>query len=127
MSKRPHVESIIVLETNLDDVSGAAVGHCAECLWAAGALDVTLTPIQMKKGRPGVLISVQAAPVDADRLEAILFAETQTLGVRRTTVQRTVLARRSHEVTTAWGVVAGKVAYLPMVRRGLLPNTKLAD
>jgi pyridinium-3,5-bisthiocarboxylic acid mononucleotide nickel chelatase len=111
--KRPHVESIIVLDTNLDDVSGAAVGHCVECLWAVGALDVTLTPIQMKKGRPGVLISVQAAPVDADRLEAILFAETQTLGVRRTTVQRTVLARRSHEVTTAWGVVAGKVAYLP--------------
>ena len=52
-------------------------------LWAAGALDVSLTPIQMKKGRPGVLLSVQARPADADTLEAILFAETPTLGVRR--------------------------------------------
>jgi uncharacterized protein (TIGR00299 family) protein len=110
---RPHVESIVVLETNLDDVTGAAVGYCAECLWAAGALDVTFTPIQMKKGRPGVLVTVQVTPADADKLEAILFAETQTLGVRRTTVQRTVLARVSHAVATAWESVAGKVAHLP--------------
>jgi pyridinium-3,5-bisthiocarboxylic acid mononucleotide nickel chelatase len=111
--KRPSVESIVVLETNLDDVSGEVIGHCVECLWAARAFDVTVTPVQMKKGRPGVLMSVQAAPAEADRLEAILFAETPTLGVRRATVQRTVLARRSLEVTTAWGAVTGKVAYLP--------------
>jgi uncharacterized protein (TIGR00299 family) protein len=110
---KPHVESIVVLETNLDDVSGAAVGHCVECLWAAGSLDVTVTPAQMKKGRPGVLLSVQTVPNDADRLEAILFTETPTLGVRRTMVQRTVLARKPHEVSTAWGAVAGKIAYLP--------------
>jgi hypothetical protein len=112
-SLRPTVESIIVLETNIDDVSGAVIGHCVQCLWAAGALDVTLAPVQMKKGRPGLLVSVQAAPADADRLEAILFAESPTLGVRRSTVSRRVLARRPHEISTAWGTVAGKIAYLP--------------
>jgi pyridinium-3,5-bisthiocarboxylic acid mononucleotide nickel chelatase len=110
---QPSVESIVVLETNLDDVSGAVIGHCVECLWTAGALDVTLMSVQMKKGRPGLLVSVQAAPAVADRLEAILFAETPTLGVRRSTVIRTVLARRPHQVSTAWGPLAGKVAYLP--------------
>jgi pyridinium-3,5-bisthiocarboxylic acid mononucleotide nickel chelatase len=82
-------------------------------LFAAGALDVSVTPLQMKKNRPGVLLSVQAHPANADGLEAILFANTTTLGVRRQTVTRTVLARETHEVTTPWGPVAGKNAYLP--------------
>jgi hypothetical protein len=82
-------------------------------LWSAGALDVSLTAIQMKKGRPGVLISVQAHPSDADRLEGILFQETPTLGVRRLPVVRTILARRAHQVETGWGAVAGKIAFLP--------------
>ncbi len=89
------------------------IGHCAERLWAAGALDVTLLPIQMKKGRPGVSISVQAMPADADKLESILFRETPTLGVRRMPVMRTVLARERHDVETTWGRVDGKIAYLP--------------
>jgi hypothetical protein len=109
----PRVESIILLETNLDDTPGEAIGHCVDRLWAAGALDVTLVPVQMKKGRPGVLVSVQARPAEVDSLEAILFQETTTLGVRRLPVVRTVLARRPHEVTTPWGPVAGKIAYLP--------------
>ena len=82
-------------------------------LWASGALDVSLAAIQMKKGRPGVLVSVQCRPADADRLESILFAELPTLGVRRSSLMRTVLARRPHEVATRWGTVAGKIAYLP--------------
>jgi hypothetical protein len=110
---RPLVESIILLETNLDDTPGEVVGHCTERLWAAGALDVTIVPVQMKKGRPGVVLSVQARPADADALETILFAETTTLGVRRLTMQRTVLARQPHEVATPWGPIAGKLAYLP--------------
>jgi uncharacterized protein (TIGR00299 family) protein len=110
---RPHTETIVVLETNLDDVTGAVIGRCVEQLWLAGALDVTLTPMQMKKGRPGVLLSVQAKPADADKFESIIFMETMTLGIRRATVSRTVLARRPHEVTTAWGSIAGKIAYLP--------------
>jgi uncharacterized protein (TIGR00299 family) protein len=109
----PRVESIILLETNLDDTPGEVIGHCVERLWAAGALDVTLTPVQMKKGRPGIVLCVQARPEDADALEAIVFQETTTLGVRRMTVTRTVLARRPYSVQTAWGPVAGKIAYLP--------------
>ncbi|MEX2093622.1 MAG: nickel insertion protein, partial [Pirellulales bacterium] len=110
---RPHVESILVLETNLDDCPGDAIGHAMERLFAAGALDVAVTPIQMKKGRPGLLLSVQAQPADADTLEAILFQETTTLGVRRQQVLRTVLQREPHEVATSWGPIAGKIAYLP--------------
>jgi pyridinium-3,5-bisthiocarboxylic acid mononucleotide nickel chelatase len=109
----PHTESIVLLETNLDNTTGETIGHAADRLWAAGALDVSLTPIQMKKGRPGVLLSVQSRPADADKLEAVLFAETPTLGVRRSTVQRTVLAREGRIVETAWGPIAGKVAFLP--------------
>jgi uncharacterized protein (TIGR00299 family) protein len=110
---RPRVEAIVVLETNLDNAGGETIGHAVDRLWDAGALDVSLTAIQMKKGRPGVLVSVQARPADAERLEAVLFAETPTLGVRRSTVLRTVLAREPHEVTTRWGPIAGKVSHLP--------------
>jgi uncharacterized protein (DUF111 family) len=59
------------------------------------------------------MLSVQARPDDADRLEAILFRETPTLGVRRNAQLRRILARASHEVQTPWGRVAGKIAYLP--------------
>ena len=107
------VESIVVLEANLDNCPGDAIGHAVERLFAAGALDVAVTPLQMKKNRPGLLISVQATPTTADALESILFEETTTLGIRRQVVTRTVLARESHEVATPWGLVAGKVAYLP--------------
>jgi len=106
-------ESIVVLETNIDNATGEMIGHAVDRLWAAGALDVSLAAIQMKKGRPGVLVSVQCRPGDADRLEAIVFAELPTLGVRRSSLLRTVLARQMHEVTTRWGAVSGKVAFLP--------------
>jgi uncharacterized protein (TIGR00299 family) protein len=118
----PHKESIVVLETNLDDATGETIGHAIEQLWAAGALDVSLTPIQMKKGRPGVLVSVQSRPDEADRLEAILFTETPTLGVRRAIVTRTVLAREERTVETAYGPVAGKVAFLPDGSRRFYPE-----
>lgn len=111
--RAPHLESIVVLETNLDDAPGDAVSHAVERLFAAGALDVAVTPMQMKKGRPALLISVQAQPADVAALEAVLFHETTTLGIRRSRVERTVLAREALEVTTAWGPIAGKIAYLP--------------
>jgi uncharacterized protein (TIGR00299 family) protein len=112
-AKQPHTETIVVLETNLDNATGETLGHASELLWHAGALDVSLTSVLMKKGRPGVVLSVQARPADADKLEQVLFAETPTLGVRRSTITRTVLARETREVSTHWGKVAGKVAYLP--------------
>jgi len=109
----PVTESITILETNLDNATGESIAHAVEQLWSAGALDVSLTNLQMKKGRPGVLISVQSRPGDADKLEAILFQSTPTLGVRRTNVLRTVLERAEQTVETPWGPVAGKVATLP--------------
>lgn len=112
-ARSPHVESIVVLETNLDDCPGEAIGDAVERLVAAGALDVSVTPLQMKKNRPGVLLSVQASPADADKLESILFTNTPTLGVRRQTITRTVLVRETCEVSTRWGSIAGKIAYLP--------------
>ncbi len=112
-TRYPQTESIVLLETNLDNTTGETIGHATDCLWAAGALDVSLSAIQMKKGRPGVLVSVQSRPGTADQLESILFAETPTLGVRRSTVTRTILAREPHKVQTQWGAIDGKVAFLP--------------
>ncbi|MCI0334381.1 MAG: nickel pincer cofactor biosynthesis protein LarC [Planctomycetes bacterium] len=109
----PTRESLVLLETNVDNASAEIVGHAVDRLWAAGARDVSLMPIQMKKCRPGVLVSVQSRPGDADQLEAIMFVELPTLGVRRAMLTRTALARRPHEVKTQWGAIAGKIASLP--------------
>lgn len=112
-SHLPQTESIVLLETNLDNTSGEVLGHAVDKLWAAGALDVSLIPIQMKKGRPGVLLNVQARPENSEQFEAILFRETPTLGVRRTPVVRTVLWREERIVETPYGPVQGKIAFLP--------------
>jgi uncharacterized protein (DUF111 family) len=119
---RPRTESIILLETNLDNATGETIAHAVDRLWEAGALDVSLTPIQMKKGRPGTLVSVQTRPADADKMETVLFGATPTLGVRRTHVFRTVLSREAHSVQTPWGPVAGKIAYLPDGSRRFTPE-----
>lgn len=106
-------DTIVLLETNLDDLPGETVAYSVERLWEAGALDVSLTPIQMKKGRPGVLLAVQARPQDADSMEAIIFRETTTLGIRRQSMSRHILPRERVEVHTEWGPVQGIVARLP--------------
>ncbi len=125
-AQRPQTESIVMLETNLDNATGETIGHAVECLWAAGALDVSLSPIQMKKGRPGILVSVQGRPSDADQLEAILFRETPTLGIRRAIVLRTVLARETLTVNTSYGPVVGKEAILPDGARRFTPEYEAA-
>jgi uncharacterized protein (TIGR00299 family) protein len=105
-------DQIIVLETNLDDVSGEMIGHCATLLAEAGALDVYTTAIQMKKNRPGVLLSVLAPPELANKLEKIIFRETSTLGIRRWLMSRHKLERRPHTVESEWGPILGKLAIL---------------
>jgi uncharacterized protein (DUF111 family) len=112
LERRVRMEAVVILETNLDNATGEAIGHAVDALWAAGALDVSLTAIQMKKNRPGVQVSAQCRPADVGRMESILFEELPTLGVRRSTVVRTVLARQAHEVETPWGMVGGKIIYL---------------
>src|SRR5262245_3954864 len=101
-------DTVLVLETNLDDISPEVVGFAIERLFAAGALDVFAVPIQMKKNRPGVLLSVICESEKASDLEAILFRETGTFGVRRTTATRAKLQREVVEVQTPWGRVKAK-------------------
>jgi hypothetical protein len=105
-------DQVWVVETNLDDVSGELIGHCTARLWEAGALDVYTTAIQMKKNRPGVTLTVLCDLSGLDLIEAILFSETSTLGLRRWKADRHKLQRQSHTVQTNWGPVEGKLAWL---------------
>jgi uncharacterized protein (TIGR00299 family) protein len=105
-------QTVTVLEANLDDLSPQVFGYVMDRLLEEGALDVFGTPLQMKKSRPGMLLTVLARPEDAARLETIVFAETTTLGVRRREEERRVLERRFETVTTPWGDVRMKVANL---------------
>ncbi len=102
------VELVSLLETNLDDVSPETVGYTREQLMQTGALDVYVTPVQMKKGRPGIILSVLTAPGKVDSMEAILFKETGTLGIRRQLLERTTQHRDVVSVSTPWGDVRGK-------------------
>ncbi len=99
----------VVLETNLDDATGQEVSHAIERALSAGALDAWATPITMKKGRPGAVLSVLCAFADVPNLEQTLFRETPTLGVRRHPVARTVLQRRLVPVSTPFGPIHVKV------------------
>lgn len=111
-----------VIETTLDDTTGELIGHTCEKLLAAGALDVTTIPVQMKKGRPGVTISL-ICPQDAiAKLEAILFCETSTLGVRRWPVERHKLRREACTLETEYGPVAGVVAFLDETTQRFSPE-----
>jgi uncharacterized protein (TIGR00299 family) protein len=112
MAESPDSDRIWVLETNLDDLPGELVGYTTGQLMEAGALDAFVTPIYMKKNRPGVMLSVLCAEAKADDLEAILFRETTTLGVRRYPVSRHKLRRKAAEVTTSLGPIRGKLGWL---------------
>jgi uncharacterized protein (TIGR00299 family) protein len=100
--------SVTILEANIDDSTPQVLGYAMERLFAAGALDVTLTPVFMKKNRPGTLISAIAAPEIAEELAAVLFAETSTLGLRMISAERRVLAREIAEVETSFGTIRVK-------------------
>jgi uncharacterized protein (TIGR00299 family) protein len=106
-------DQVWVLETNLDDISGEIIGHTTGKLFEAGALDVYTTSIQMKKNRPGVLLSVLATADLTAKLEKIIFRETGTLGIRRWAASRHKLDRREHTVETPLGAIQGKLAVLP--------------
>ncbi len=103
-------ESVTVLETQLDDINPQVIGYVFEALLAAGALDVFTQAIGMKKSRPGILLSVICHPQQIEACEAIVFQETTTLGIRRTTQQRTVLEREIQEVAIDQGTIRVKVA-----------------
>src|SRR5438876_9272461 len=106
-------DRIMVLETNLDDMNPQAYELLMERLLAQGALDATLTPVIMKRGRPGVVLTVLADPGKLVVGRKVVFAETTTLGVRVQEVARRVLAREITEVATKFGLVRVKVAQVP--------------
>ncbi|HEU4388151.1 MAG TPA: nickel pincer cofactor biosynthesis protein LarC [Blastocatellia bacterium] len=103
-------ESVIVIETNLDDMTPQAYESVMQRIFAAGALDCYLTPVQMKKNRPGVLLTVLAEPVRVDLIAHLLLTETTSFGVRYYETRRRVLERRVESIETVYGTVRVKVA-----------------
>ena len=102
-------QMVEVIETHLDDWNPEFWPYVSERLMAAGALDVALIPIQMKKGRPGFLLRVVCDQAAQSALTAVLFAETSTLGLRLRLEQRIILPREMVTVTTPWGELPAKV------------------
>lgn len=105
----PDGDRVVVLETEVDDASPQLLGPLLDRLLGEGALDAFFTPVQMKKGRPGVLVTVIAEPRKREPLEELLFRETTTLGIRRQVWDRTVLQRESATVETAYGPIRVKI------------------
>lgn len=106
----PEATLVTVLEANIDDSSPQVLGHALDRLIEAGALDASLSPLQMKKNRPGSLLRVIARPEDQERLAQIVFAETSTLGLRIHSAERRIEERRMVEVDTPFGTIRGKVS-----------------
>jgi hypothetical protein len=105
-------EQIAVLECALDDLSPQIIAHTTQLALEHGALDAMTTPVMMKKGRVGTLITILCRPADAPRFEELLFRETSTLGVRSRTEQRRTLDRTHATVVTPYGEVRIKTAVL---------------
>ena len=103
-------DTVLQLETNLDDVNPQTYEYVIEQLFARGALDVTLAPVIMKRGRPGIVLTCLAAPAQQDRILDVLFQETTTLGVRIREVTRQTLPRRFLSVMVRGGIVRMKIA-----------------
>jgi len=112
LAAKTSLETITVLEANLDDLNPQVFGYVMDRLLEEGALDAFGLPVQMKKNRPGMLLTVLCRPEDASKLTELIFTETTTLGVRRRDEKRQVLARKWITVATRWGDVRLKVASL---------------
>jgi len=114
-------ETVVVLESNLDDMSPELLGYLMDRLFDAGAKDVTFSHIQMKKNRPGIQLQVIGQPEDKDRLSSIIFKESTTLGIRFNYSQRSILTRGELMVESPWGKMrvkkivnqGGKTTLLP--------------
>jgi pyridinium-3,5-bisthiocarboxylic acid mononucleotide nickel chelatase len=109
----PKVETISVLEAQIDDLNPQAIGYLLETLLSTGvAVDAFTQPIGMKKSRPGILLTVICHPENIQQCQTIIFRETTTLGIRHSTQQRTILEREMQTVETKYGVVSVKVAWI---------------
>lgn len=106
------LETVAVLETQVDDLSPQVLAYCCQLLFQVGALDVFTQPVNMKKSRLGTLITVICSPSQISACEGVLFRETTTIGIRRQFQQRNVLKREIQEVETSLGKVRVKVAWV---------------
>lgn len=116
------IESLVVLQTNIDDMSPELSAHVLERCLQEGALDALLVPVIMKKGRPGVQLEVLCRPDRLDGLRSLILAETTTLGVRWWTVDRQALLREEQAVQTRYGSVKVKVGTLGNGERRVSPE-----
>jgi uncharacterized protein (TIGR00299 family) protein len=108
----PNPERVVLVEANLDDMTPEQLGFAMERIFAAGALDVSFSPLQMKKNRPGTLLTALAAPERATEIAEALLRETTTLGVRLLPASRLVAERHVEWVNTAYGPIRLKVKHL---------------
>ena len=115
-------DTVLLVETNLDDVNPQTYEHIMERLFRCGALDVTLTPVIMKRGRPGVVLTCLVGPAGIDPLLDVLFDETTALGVRVQEVARHILPRRFTSVKIPGGEVRIKIAALDETRTKAAPE-----
>ena len=115
-------DELVVIETNIDDYNPELYAYVVERLFESGARDVYLTAVQMKKNRPGTLLTVLCSAPDRERLSAVILSETSAIGVRHHPVQRSVLPRMVREVSTAYGIVRVKVAISPDGHENLAPE-----
>jgi uncharacterized protein (TIGR00299 family) protein len=113
---------LVLLETNIDDMGGEQFGYVQERLLAEGALDVWMTPIQMKKNRPAVLLSVLVKESDADQAANVILRETSTLGVRRRAIERYTADREIVEVETSLGTARVKIKRVDGEIVGIAPE-----
>jgi uncharacterized protein (DUF111 family) len=111
-AEEEELETLVSVETTIDDMSPQLYEPLMERLLGAGALDVHLTPVVMKRSRPGTVVTVLARPELADRLAGILFRETTTIGVRWSEVRRRRLPRELVRLPTTYGTVGFKVSAL---------------
>lgn len=111
-SAEPAGDQVMLLETNLDDCTGEALGFVMEELLAQGALDVWFTSIQMKKNRPAHKLSALCRPEDRMKLEHLIFQHTTAIGIRRLVMERTILPRQARTVQTVYGPVSVKAVQL---------------
>lgn len=115
-------DEMIVLEANVDDMNPELYEPAMDALFDAGARDVSLSPVTMKRGRPGTLIRVIGSPAHADRLGQVLLQHTSTIGVRTYPVSRLMLPRTGRTVSTRYGAIALKVAALPGGEERIAPE-----
>lgn len=108
----PNVRQVVELRAEVDDMTGEEAGAFLSLALEAGALDAYLTPLTMKKGRPGLLLTVLCSPTQVNALQQLMLKQTSTLGVRQEMLWRQELPRSMQHVETPWGVVPVKIAQL---------------